>query len=178
VALDDLLSVAQYSLPQEEKQAILTNRLRELTLLHFERSDPYRRILSALSHEPDGIGSLVDVPMLPVGLFKSHTLRSIPEHMVFKVVTSSGTTGTAVSRVYLDAAAAHVQTRALAGIMTHWLGPSRLPMIVSTRGRRWTSGIPSVPGAPELSAWRRLGAITSTRSTTICALIAMALRRG
>jgi phenylacetate-coenzyme A ligase PaaK-like adenylate-forming protein len=130
VALDDLLSVAQYSLPQEEKQAILTNRLRELTLLHFERSDPYRRILSALSHEPDGIGSLVDVPMLPVGLFKSHTLRSIPEHMVFKVVTSSGTTGTAVSRVYLDAAAAHVQTRALAGIMTHWLGPSRLPMIV------------------------------------------------
>ena len=68
--------------------------------------------------------------MLPVGLFKSHTLRSIPEHLVFKVVTSSGTTGTTVSRVYLDAAAARVQTRALAGIMTHWLGPSRLPMIV------------------------------------------------
>jgi acyl-protein synthetase LuxE len=49
---------------------------------------------------------------------------------VFKVVTSSGTTGAAVSRVYLDAAAARLQTRALAGIMTHWLGPSRLPMIV------------------------------------------------
>jgi hypothetical protein len=68
--------------------------------------------------------------MLPVRLFKSHTLRSIPEHRVFKVVTSSGTTGGAVSRVYLDTGAAHLQTRVLAGIMTHWLGPSRLPMIV------------------------------------------------
>lgn len=122
--------MAQYSLPQGEKEPILTDRLRELTLLHFERSDPYRRILSAIGHEPDDIGSLVDVPMLPVGLFKSHTLRSVPERMVFKVVTSSGTTGTMVSHVYLDAAAAQVQTRALAGIMTHWLGPSRLPMIV------------------------------------------------
>ena len=84
----------------------------------------------ALTQEPDEISSLADVPALPVGLFKSHTLRSIPEDAVFKVVTSSGTTGAAVSRVYLDAAAAQVQTRALAGVMTHWLGASRLPMIV------------------------------------------------
>ena len=80
--------------------------------------------------------------MLPVGLFKSHVLRSIPEDRVFKVVTSSGTTGAAVSRVYLDAAAAQLQTRTLAGIMTHWLGASRLPMIVvdarSTLGDRRT----------------------------------------
>jgi len=68
--------------------------------------------------------------MLPVGLFKSHALRSIPQDRVFKTVTSSGTTGAAVSRIYLDAPAARLQTRALAGIMTHWLGRSRLPMIV------------------------------------------------
>ena len=46
------------------------------------------------------------------------------------MVTSSGTTGAAVSRVYLDAAAAQLQTRCLAGIMTHWLGRSRLPMVI------------------------------------------------
>jgi phenylacetate-coenzyme A ligase PaaK-like adenylate-forming protein len=130
VGLDELLSFAQYSLPQREKQAMLTERLRELTRLHRERSDPYRRILSALKLEPDRIGSLADVPIVPVGLFKSHTLRSIPEQSVFKVVTSSGTTGAAPSRVYLDSAAAQAQTRALAAIMTHWLGRSRLPMIV------------------------------------------------
>jgi hypothetical protein len=129
--VDDFLALTQYSLAQEEKQALLGERLRELTQLHGERSDAYRRILAALDHHPDDIGSPADVPMLPVGLFKSHALRSIPEERVFKVVTSSGTTGAAVSRVYLDAAAARLQTRALAGIMTHWLGSSRSPMIVA-----------------------------------------------
>ncbi len=128
--LDELMALEQYSLPEGEKQAILTERLRQLTLLHRDRCDPYRRILSALTPDPDEIRSLADVPALPVGLFKTHTLRSIPEDAVFKVVTSSGTTGAAVSRVHLDAAAARLQTRALASVMTHWLGASRLPMIV------------------------------------------------
>jgi len=130
VQIDDLLGLPQYSLPQESKQSILIDRLRELTVQHAQRSDAYRRILSGLRRDPEEINSFDDVPMLPVGLFKNHVLRSIPEDRVFKVVTSSGTTGAAVSRVYLDAAAARLQTRALAGIMTHWLGASRLPMVV------------------------------------------------
>jgi phenylacetate-coenzyme A ligase PaaK-like adenylate-forming protein len=140
--LDELMSLEQYSLAQPEKDEILTERLRELTLHHRDRCDPYRRILSGLNQDPESIGSLADVPALPVGLFKSHTLRSIAEDEVFKVVTSSGTTGAAVSHVYLDAPAARLQTRALAGVMTHWLGASRLPMIVidarSTIDRRNT----------------------------------------
>src|SRR6202012_835681 len=62
--------------------------------------------------------------------FKSHELRSIPSEDVSKVVTSSGTTGQAVSRIYLDAAAARLQARCLAGIMTPWLGLSRLPILI------------------------------------------------
>lgn len=128
---DDFLGFPQYSIRQDEKEAMLTQRLRELTLLHRERSEAYRRIVTALGREPGAIGSLADVPMLPVGLFKRHALRSIAEDDVYKVVTSSGTTaGAEVSRIYLDAAAAQLQTRTLAGIMTHWLGPARLPMIV------------------------------------------------
>jgi phenylacetate-coenzyme A ligase PaaK-like adenylate-forming protein len=127
---DNLLGHAPYSLAQGQKQILLTRRLRELTVLHRQRCDAYRRILGALKHDPDEISSPFDVPMLPIGLFKSHALRSISEDQVFKVVTSSGTTGGAVSRVYLDAAAARVQTRTLASIMIHWLGSSRLPMIV------------------------------------------------
>lgn len=138
-----LLGQEQYSLAQAEKQELLTDRLRALTQMHFERSDAYRRILSGLRRDPSKIGTLEEVPMMPVGLFKAHVLRSIDEEQVFKVVTSSGTTGAAVSRVYLDAAAAQLQTRALAGIMTHWLGASRLPMIVvdarSTLADRRTS---------------------------------------
>jgi hypothetical protein len=130
VPVDGLVGPAQYSLRQAEKEERLTERLRDLTLLHSERCDPYGRILAALEQDPGRISSLAEVPMIPVGLFKSHALRSIPEDRVFKLVTSSGTTDAAVSRVYLDATAAQLQTRTLAGIMTHWLGPSRLPMIV------------------------------------------------
>lgn len=128
--VDDLLSRPQYSVAQAEKEAILCERLRNLTLLHRDRSSAYGRILSGLRHEPERIESVDDVPMIPVGVFKSHALRSIRDEDVFKVVTSSGTTGAAVSRVYLDASAAQLQSRALAGIMGHWLGGSRVPMIV------------------------------------------------
>ena len=130
MSLDRLLGRGQYTLPCEEKEALLAERLRELTLLHAERCEPYRRILRALRCDPGEIESLEALPMLPVGLFKSHALRSIPEERVFKVVTSSGTTGAAVSRLYLDSAAAQMQTRVLAGIITHWIGPARMPMIV------------------------------------------------
>ena len=130
MSIDGLLARRQYSLAHEQKQALLAERLRALTLLHFERCAPYHRILDRLGFDPAATLALDALPMLPVGLFKSHTLRSIPDERVFKVVTSSGTTGAEVSRVYLDAAAAQLQTRALAGIMTHWLGPARLPMII------------------------------------------------
>lgn len=128
--VDDLLRAPEYSLADADKQALLAERLRELTALHHERCDAYRRILTGLNYAPEEVASPTDAPMLPVGLFKSHVLRSIPEERVFKVVTSSGTTGQTPSRVYLDAAAAQLQTRTLATIMTHWLGSSRLPMIV------------------------------------------------
>lgn len=128
--VDELVGLDQYSLPYEEKAALLTERLQELTLLHRERCEPYRRILSGLGHDAERITAPASAPMLPVGLFKSHELRSIPSKQVTKVVTSSGTTGEAVSRVFLDAGAARLQTRCLAGIMTHWLGPSRMPMVI------------------------------------------------
>ena len=105
--VDRLLAAPQYSLPQVEKEALLVERLRELTLLHRERSDEYGRIVAALGIDPAAIASFDDVPMLPVGLFKSHALRSVDEEDVFKVVTSSGTAGAQVSRIHLDARAAH-----------------------------------------------------------------------
>jgi hypothetical protein len=65
-----------------------------------------------------------------VGLFKTHQLRSVPSDAVVKTLTSSGTTGQAVSRVYLDRESAARQTRALASIMRALLGVERRAMIV------------------------------------------------
>ena len=68
--------------------------------------------------------------MLPVSIFKELELRSIPDEDIFKTVTSSGTTGQTVSRIFLDAGTAADQQTVLARIMGDLLGPNRLPYLV------------------------------------------------
>jgi len=75
-------------------------------------------------------GSVAEVPFIPISLFKTHRLASIPDEDVFKTITSSGTTGQQVSQIVLDGETARRQTVALSRIMTSVLGPERLPMIL------------------------------------------------
>ncbi|MEU4559339.1 acyl-protein synthetase [Actinoplanes sp. NPDC023936] len=116
-----------FTLSQAAKEEILLKELSSLTSLHRERCAPYDRILSANGfHEA---ASVADLPWLPVRLFKTLELKSIPDDEVFKVLTSSGTTGD-VSRIYLDKAAAAEQQRRLAATVQTVLGPKRLPMLL------------------------------------------------
>lgn len=125
---DQLTAFPQFSLGQTEKERLLGLALQELTELHKEHSPEYRRMLE--THPlPSGTG-LARVPFVPVNIFKQHLLRSIPESEVFKIMTSSGTTGQQVSRIVLDRETAVRQSTALTKIMTHVLGPRRLPMII------------------------------------------------
>jgi len=71
-----------------------------------------------------------EIPMLPVGLFKDMDLISIPGNKVFKTMTSSGTKGQTVSRIYLDRDTANYQQRALANIGGDFWGEVRLPLLV------------------------------------------------
>ncbi|GIG60765.1 acyl-protein synthetase [Longispora fulva] len=119
-----------FTLTQAEKEARLLPQLAELTERHRAGGAEYARILAATGHGPGrGYDRIGDLPWLPVRLFKTHQLKSIPDDEVFKVLTSSGTTGD-VSRIYLDKAAAAAQTRTLARTMQSVLGPKRLPMLV------------------------------------------------
>lgn len=119
-----------FTLTQAEREAVLLPRLSELTAYHYQRCMPYARILDAVgAHDVTGHRSLSDLPWLPVRLFKTHVLKSIPDEEVFRVLTSSGTTGD-VSRVYLDRRAASEQQRALARTLRAVIGPRRLPMLI------------------------------------------------
>jgi phenylacetate-coenzyme A ligase PaaK-like adenylate-forming protein len=116
-----------YGLAAPEKQAMLSAELGTLTRHHLSACPPYGAILSAYGGQTPG-GS--DAPFLPVSLFKLHDLRSVPPEAVFKVMTSSGTTGQQPSRIVLDSETARLQTRALARIMTSFFGNQRLPMLI------------------------------------------------
>lgn len=119
-----------YSVSQEEKEDFLLSELNKLIKLHQERCPPYAKILHFFYKDQSQYNHIADVPYLPVNLFKTQTLLSVPSDEVFKVLKSSGTTSSQSSQVYLDSATAHRQTMALANIMTSFLGQQRLPMLV------------------------------------------------
>ena len=129
-----------YALPRAAKQAALLDALNALTRRHQAACPAYARLLEGLGHGGLGHGGfgqagptatrLVDVPYLPVGLFKSHALVSVPPEAVFKTLVSSGTTGQQPSRVLLDRETAQLQAAALAHVMADMLGPKRLPMLI------------------------------------------------
>ncbi len=130
-ALADLLAVPQYTRPQAIKSEMLREGLAALTAHHLAASEPYARLVDAMfPRARHGIASLVDVPWVPVGLFKSHQLQSIADADIATVLVSSGTTGQQPSRIVLDRDAAAQQRTALASIMGTLLGPKRLPMLV------------------------------------------------
>jgi phenylacetate-coenzyme A ligase PaaK-like adenylate-forming protein len=129
--LDDLLERRAYAVPRHEKEALLCRRLSELTEHHRAACPAYAAVLDLLWHDSHSPAErLQDVPWLPVQLFKSHELRSIPADAVFKVLTSSGTSGAATSRIFLDRESTALQTRTLASTMGALLGAQRRPMII------------------------------------------------
>ncbi len=127
--IDELLEAPLYGLTQPDKEARLTAALAQLTAHHRAGCAPYRRLTDVLAGGARAPRRLAEVPWLPVGLFKSHRLVSVPDDEIATVLTSSGTTGQVPSRIYLDNDTARRQVRALARIMTHVL-PRRLPMLV------------------------------------------------
>jgi hypothetical protein len=119
--------VSVFTLAQKDREAALLPQLAELTAHHRANCVPYDRILSASGFT--AASEISELPWLPVRLFKTLELKSIPDDEVFKVLTSSGTTGD-VSRIYLDKAAAAEQQRRLAATVQTVLGPKRLPMLL------------------------------------------------
>ena len=76
-------------------------------------------------------GRLEDLPFLPVTLFKSHVLKSVPdESESLKVLTSSGTTGQQVSRIFVDGETARAQSAVLVKVAQQFIGKQRLPMVI------------------------------------------------
>ena len=118
-----------FGLDAKAKQALLVDSLNELTAWHSERCAPYAKMVERMF--PDATAaSREDVPFLPVRLFKTLELASAPKEEIIKTLTSSGTTGQAVSRIFLDRETAVRQTRVLAAIMASFLGKKRLPMVI------------------------------------------------
>lgn len=126
----DTKNISTFNLRQPEKEAFLLERLHNLTEFHLENCQEYNSLLDKFKRIDSKAKSIEKIPFLPVRLFKHVDLLSIPQSEVIKTLTSSGTSGQEVSRIYLDKETSALQVKVLYRIVSDFIGPKRLPMLV------------------------------------------------
>ena len=99
---DSMYSINPYSLEKIKKNNIFNKKLHELTLFHYTNCLEYKKILNAIDYDPEPIQNFSKIPFLPVRLFKIFDLYSVPKKEIVRTMTSSGTSGQEVSRIFLD----------------------------------------------------------------------------
>lgn len=127
---NDVLEILPFSLNKKEKSKLFTEYLKELSLKHYQKCENYRKIVDKLNCNLSEIKNYTEIPFLPVRLFKEFDLKSIPTEEVFKTMTSSGTSGQAVSKIYLDKTTAANQQKTLVKIVSDFTGANRMPMLI------------------------------------------------
>jgi hypothetical protein len=127
--IEEVMNWPTYEWPLSVKQPALLEALNELTIQHKKKCKPYDQILEKL-WKGSLSNSLEDIPFLPVRLFKHINLQSVEASSIIKTMTSSGTSGKNVSRIFLDAQTSAMQVKVLSRIIGNYLGKNRLPMLV------------------------------------------------
>ncbi len=128
--LDTMLDRNPYTDAHTEKNSLLLERLNELTDHYYNDCSEYRRFIDVLHNGRTKYDSLDDIPFLPVKIFKQMELKCVPDEDIFKTMTSSGTTGQQVSKIFLDRQTAGMQQKVLTRIVSEYTGNSRMPMII------------------------------------------------
>ncbi len=128
--LEDFFESDPYAWDNQEKEKRLTDELLALTEHHREHCSAYASFLDAIGYDQSKVTSYKDIPFFPVRLFKERELRSILEEQVFKTMTSSGTSGQKVSKIYVDQDTAMLQQKTMIHILNDFWGKQRLPMLI------------------------------------------------
>lgn len=127
---EEILDIAPYSLNKERKKELLTKRLIALTKHHRNKCKVYDQMLSSIGFNEDEVTDYTEIPFLPVRLFKELSLKSVSDEEIVKTMTSSGTTGQAVSKIYLDKSTSSNQQKTMVKIVNDFTGSTRMPMII------------------------------------------------
>jgi hypothetical protein len=130
VVVEELLATPPFGMESGEKRGLYAQELSDLTLHHYHCCPEYRRLSCLLGYTPDARMAVEEIPFIPVRLFKEYDLLSVGKQDIIKTMTSSGTSGQAVSRIYLDKTTAAYQTKALVRIVSSFIGNKRLPLLI------------------------------------------------
>ena len=126
----DMQKIPVFNLSSLDKRDFMLNNMNSLTQLHLKNCEKYNTLMHKLERIKDQYQSLSDVPFIPVRLFKHAELLSVQKSDIIKTMTSSGTSGQNVSKIFLDKETSLLQVRVLSKIMTDFIGKKRLPMLI------------------------------------------------
>ncbi len=121
-----------FSLDSQLKEEYLLNALTLLNKHHFDNCTKYQKIINGFFNKSDIFDpkDLNGLPYLPVQTFKSLDLSSVNKDEIVRTMTSSGTSGQEVSKIYLDKRTAFNQSKVLNQIVTNFIGTKKLPFYV------------------------------------------------
>ena len=128
--LNNLMNQNAYSLETVPKSKLFRKYINFLTIFHYKKSDLYKRYLKGMNYNIKKSQNLSEIPFLPVRLFKEFDFLSIKKKEIFKILHSSGTTSSNLSKIYIDKVNALNQIKVLQKIFNNLIGKSRLPMLV------------------------------------------------
>lgn len=130
MTLKDLLELNPFGFDVKNKEIYFKLLLNKLTKHHYDNCKEYKKIIDASNVNIQKDTGINETPFLPVRLFKIIDLKSIKNEDVIKTMTSSGTSGQAVSKIYLDKETAFNQTKVLTKIVSSLIGKNRMPMLI------------------------------------------------
>jgi phenylacetate-coenzyme A ligase PaaK-like adenylate-forming protein len=128
--LTEFLTLHPYSLDKTQKSLYLNALLSDLTKYHYNNNNEYKKIINAEKFIPVENYDYLKIPFIPVRLFKMFDLYSTEKSAIIKTMTSSGTTGNSVSKIFLDKVTSANQTRALTKTISSFIGKERIPMLI------------------------------------------------
>lgn len=118
-----------YELAAVDKERIFLKDIKKSLNFHFNNSTTFSNLISNTNSIIDA-DQINQLPYIPARLFKMLDLKSIPDKDIFKIMTSSGTSGQAVSKIFLDKDSSITQTKVLSHIVRSYLGKKRRKMLI------------------------------------------------
>lgn len=119
--MEELWEQNPYSMNHQKKTKYYQKRMRELTKKHQRDCKAYANLLKQFDFSLEEEHKIEEYPFLPVRLFKESELKSVRDEDVVKTMTSSGTSGQQVSKIYLDKVTSTNQTKTLVKITSEFL---------------------------------------------------------
>ena len=118
IDLEYLFNISPFTLDKKAKSDLYLEFMKDLSIYHYHHCKEYKKIIDTFNINLEKINDIRDIPYLPVRLFKEFELKNVKKENVFKTMTSSGTSGQAVSKIFLDKITASKQQKTLVKIVS------------------------------------------------------------